>query len=117
MSPEVPSISVVELKQRLDRGDPLTLLDVREDGERVFGAIPVPSTAADLHIPMAQIPARFGDLPAEAGSAPLIVYCHLGMRSMVVATWLVRRGIRNVHNLEGGIDAWSGSVDPTVPRY
>jgi rhodanese-related sulfurtransferase len=117
MSPDVSRVSVVELKLQLDRGDPLTLLDVREDDERVFCAIPVPLTAADLHIPMAQIPARFGDLQAEAESAPLIVYCHLGMRSMAVASWLVRQGIRNVHNLEGGIDAWSGTIDPTVPRY
>jgi rhodanese-related sulfurtransferase len=116
-SQDVLQISAVELKTRLDRGDLLTLLDVREEDERAFCAIPVRLPAVDLHIPMAQIPARLGDLQAKAESAPLIVYCHLGMRSMTVAAWLVRQGLTNVHNLEGGIDAWSGSVDPDVPRY
>ncbi len=66
---------------------------------------------------MAQVPARFDDLRAAAEAAPLVVYCHLGMRSMTVASWLARRGVRAVHNLEGGIDAWSERVDPGVPRY
>jgi rhodanese-related sulfurtransferase len=117
MPSDIPRISAVELKQRLDRGDSLTLLDVRENDERAFCAIPVPPTAADLHIPMAQIPTRIDDLQSAAESAPLIVYCHLGVRSMTVASWLAGRGVRNAQNLEGGIDAWSRAVDPAVPRY
>jgi rhodanese-related sulfurtransferase len=66
---------------------------------------------------MAQVPARFEDLRNAAATAPLVVYCHLGQRSMTVASWLARRGILNVFNLEGGIDDWSESVDLTLPRY
>ena len=113
----VDRMTVVELKQRLDRGELLTVLDVREDHERAFCAIPLPATAADLHIPMAQVPALFDDLRAAASTALLVVYCHHGMRSMTVAGWLARRGVEAVHNLEGGIDAWSERVDPSVPRY
>ncbi|MBV8230429.1 MAG: rhodanese [Planctomycetaceae bacterium] len=113
----VDRMAVAELKQRLDRGEPLTVLDVREDHERAFCAIPLPVTAADLHIPMAQVPAQLDVLRAAASAAPLVVYCHHGMRSMTVAGWLARRGVEAVCNLEGGIDAWSERVDPGIPRY
>ena len=66
---------------------------------------------------MAQVPARFDDLRAAAESAPMVVYCHRGIRSMTVADWLTCRGVRDVHNLEGGIDAWSALVDPGLARY
>ena len=55
-------------------------------------------------------------MPARGGH-PVVVVCHHGQRSMVAATWLMSRGVGNVHNLEGGTDAWSIRVDPTVPRY
>jgi rhodanese-related sulfurtransferase len=113
----VDRMAVAELKQRLDRGESLTVLDVREDHERAFCAIPLPATAADLHIPMAHVPAQLNALRAAASAAPLVVYCHHGMRSMTVAGWLARRGVEVVFNLEGGIDAWSERVDPGVPRY
>jgi rhodanese-related sulfurtransferase len=113
---DVARMSADELKRRLDRGDPLAVLDLREDEERAFCAIPVPSTIVDLHIPMAHVPARFADLRIAAQAAPLVVYCHHGVRSMAVAAWLARRGVRGVHNLDGGIAAWSDSVDPTLPR-
>ena len=55
---------------------------------------------------------------AAVGSGrPLIVYCHHGVRSLATARWLVAQGIPDVANLEGGIDAWSRTVDPAVPRY
>ncbi len=113
----VSQLSASDLKGRLDRGDTVVVLDVREDHERDFCAIPTPPNATDLHIPMGQIPARLDELRAEVGGAPLVVYCHLGMRSMTVANWLVKRGLPVVHNLDGGIDAWSEAVDPSLPRY
>ena len=116
-SPGVAQLSASDLKGRLDRGEAVAVLDVREDHERAFCAIPTPPNALDLHIPMGQIPARWDGLRAEVGGAPLVVYCHLGMRSMTVASWLVKRGLHDVHNLEGGIDAWSEDVDPNLPRY
>ena len=113
----VSQLSASDLKGRLDRGEAVVVLDVREDHERDLCAIPTPPNAIDLHIPMGQVPARLEELRAEVGSAPLVVYCHLGMRSMTVASWLVKRGLQDVHNLEGGIDAWSEAVDPNLPRY
>lgn len=113
----VSQLSASDLKGRLDRGEATVVLDVREDHERDFCAIPTPPSATDLHIPMGQIPSRWDELRAGAGTAPVVVYCHLGMRSMTVATWLVKHGLPDVHNLEGGIDAWSEVVDPNLPRY
>jgi rhodanese-related sulfurtransferase len=116
-SPSVRQLSAAELKQRLERGERLTLVDVREEDERTFAAIAVPPTAADLHVPMAQVAARFNDLSDAAQEAPLVVYCHLGVRSMAVASWLASQGLAGVANLEGGIDAWSIEADPRVRRY
>jgi rhodanese-related sulfurtransferase len=110
-------ISAEELKCRLDRGEPLVVLDVREDEERAFCALPVPSTAINLHIPIGQIPTRFDELERSAAKGPLVVYCHLGVRSRAVADWLLRQGVTQVVDVEGGIDAWSTRVDPSVRRY
>ena len=110
-------MSPSDLKGRLDRGEAVVVLDVREDHERDFCAIPLPPNAIDLHIPMGQVPSGLERLRTAAASAPLVVYCHLGMRSMTVASWLVKRGLLEVLNLEGGSDAWSAAVDPDVPRY
>ena len=113
----VSQLSASDLKGRIDRGEAVVVLDVREDHERDLCAIPTSANATDLHIPMGQVPARLDELRAEVGTAPLVVYCHLGVRSMTVASWLVARGLRDVHNLDGGIDAWSVAVDPNLPRY
>ena len=66
---------------------------------------------------MNRVPARLEDLRKSSESSPLVVYCHHGVRSMVVANWLVARGVKGVHNLDGGIDAWSTQVDRDLPRY
>lgn len=106
-----------ELRDRLDRGEPLAVLDVREPVERSFCAIPVPSTAHDLFVPMSEIQERAESVRAELGTAPVVIYCHHGVRSLAVAEWLIHHGVGDVFNLEGGIDAWSRCVDPGVPRY
>lgn len=115
--PDVPEMSAANLKDRLDRGESLAVLDVREDHERDHAAIPLPPTARNLHIPMGEVASRYEEIAALASNRPLVVYCHHGIRSMVAATWLSRRGIGAVHNLDGGIDAWSRRVDRGVPRY
>jgi rhodanese-related sulfurtransferase len=115
--PGIAQLGAVDLKRWLDRGASVAVLDVREDDERAFCAIPLPSTSVDLHIPMGQVSSRLDEIRREAASGPLVVYCHLGMRSMVVAGWLASRGVEGVHNLDGGIDAWSVTVDPGVRRY
>ena len=113
----VPQLSPLDLKRRVDSGAPLAVLDVREDHERALCSIPLPSAATDLHVPMNQIPARLDDLRAAASGVPLVVYCHHGVRSLMVARWLAANGVVDVQNLDGGIDAWSLGVDPRLPRY
>ena len=89
--------------------DRYVLLDVRELDEREIGRI-----EPSLHIPMNEVPNRLAELPKDR---ELIVYCHSGTRSMMVAGFLHGAGFKSVSNLDGGIDAWSRKVDPTVPRY
>ncbi len=99
-----------EVARRLkERPKEVVLLDVREPHEREVARID-PS----LHIPMNEVPERLGEIPQDR---ELIVYCHGGARSMMVAGFLSGRGYRSVANLAGGIDAWSVEVDPNVPRY
>jgi rhodanese-related sulfurtransferase len=85
------------------------LLDVREPYERELAHI-----EPSLHIPMREVPERLAEIPKER---EVIVYCHGGARSAMVAGFLETRGYPRVINLAGGIDAWSQTVDPTVPRY
>ncbi len=85
------------------------VLDVREPEERSVAAIE-PST----HIPMDDVEARLAEVPRDR---PIVVYCHHGSRSFMIASLLEGEGYENVSNLTGGIDAWSERVDPKVPRY
>lgn len=114
---DVPEMAPATLKRRLDEGGPLVLLDVREDDERDHCRIAVGGRATDLHVPLRELPARVGEIEEAARLGPIIAYCHHGQRSMVAAAWLARRGLAEVANLDGGIDAWSLEVDPTVRRY
>jgi rhodanese-related sulfurtransferase len=106
----VKDLSPRELLDRRSAGVDLTLLDVREDWE--IALAPVPSDV--LHIPMAQVSARIGELdPAKE----TVVVCRSGARSAQVANFLVARGFSSVFNLAGGILAWSRDVDPRIPQY
>jgi rhodanese-related sulfurtransferase len=102
-------ITAVELKQRLDNGEKLLLVDVREPWEnaqcRIEGAV---------LIPMGSIPANIQKLDTDD---PVICYCHHGMRSLDVVNWLRQQGISTAQSLAGGIDRWSLEIDPRVPRY
>ncbi len=109
----VAQMTVEDLKQRLDRGEPLTLLDVREDDERAYCSIAAPG----LHVPMGQVGECLEEIKKEMGTGPLVVYCHHGMRSMRVAAWLGQQGVGPIFNLQGGIDAWSSRIDPSIRRY
>ena len=104
-------MSAQELAEWLRSGSqpqPL-LLDVREPWEFEIGALPGAQS-----MPMGDVPARVGDLDADQ---PVVCICHHGMRSLQVARYLQQQGFAEVVNLQGGIDAWSSAVDPTVPRY
>jgi rhodanese-related sulfurtransferase len=106
---EVSELEPVELKRRLDRGDALTVLDVREHEELRIAAFP-----GAVHIPMGEIPSRLTELDPDGN---LVVVCHHGMRSAQVAQYLARSGFANVSNMSGGIDEWAATVDPATPRY
>lgn len=102
-------ISATEAAVLRDNNKEAVLLDVREDSElticRVEGA---------LHIPMGEIPERHEALPKDA---PLIVFCHHGMRSLNVVQFLEAKGYENAINLAGGIHAWAHEVDSSMQRY
>jgi sulfur-carrier protein adenylyltransferase/sulfurtransferase len=106
---EIPTISVRDLKRKIDAREPFRLLDVREIFEHEIARI----DGAKL-IPLREIGARAEELPREE---QIIVHCHSGKRSAQAVRLLRERGFRNVYNLEGGIDAWSSEIDPAVPRY
>ncbi len=87
----------------------IVLLDVREPFERGLAAI-----EPSIHIPMQEVPERLAEVPPDRD---VVVYCHGGTRSAMIAAFLESQGFRSVANLSGGIDAWSRKVDPKVPRY
>jgi rhodanese-related sulfurtransferase len=99
-----------ELKARLDSGESVRLIDVREPEEYAVCRI----EGAQL-IPMRKVPENLNDLRNEEGL--MVVYCHHGMRSRRVVDWLRAQGVRNCRNLSGGIDLWSVAADPAVARY
>ncbi|KLT72029.1 sulfurtransferase [Neisseria arctica] len=105
----IPQLSPTELKQWLDEGRKIILLDVREDEEVAFCALP-----GHTHIPMNMLPLRQNELP---DGLPIVVYCHHGMRSLYSAMYLAEAGFESLYNLQGGIDAWSQQIDPNTPRY
>jgi rhodanese-related sulfurtransferase len=107
--PQPIEISPREVKQRLDAGEKLRLVDVREPLEFQQAHI----EGSDL-IPMRSVPQYLASLENE--EAPLIVFCHHGGRSMQVVGWLRQQGVECT-NMAGGIDRWSIEVDPSVPRY
>lgn len=105
-------VSVRDLKSRLDAGETIRIIDVREPFEHAVARI----EGAEL-IPMNTVPQRLQHLENEAEGAVLAVLCHHGMRSLNVVSWLRNQGVENCQSVGGGIDAWSLEVDSSVPRY
>jgi rhodanese-related sulfurtransferase len=104
------SASEVAAKLAAGKSDDLVLLDVREPWECAVARI-----EGSTLIPMGEIPARaFQELDPESH---IVTICHHGVRSMNVAVWLRNQGFERVQSLRGGIDGWSATVDPKVPRY
>jgi molybdopterin/thiamine biosynthesis adenylyltransferase/rhodanese-related sulfurtransferase len=106
---EVPEIAPRELAARLQRGDDLDLIDVREINEWEFARI----SSARL-VPLATLPNAFSSIDPERD---VIVHCKSGARSAKAVKQLRSAGFRRVWNLSGGIQRWSQEVDPSVPRY
>jgi sulfur-carrier protein adenylyltransferase/sulfurtransferase len=112
--PEAPGparerVSARELHAMLARGEALTLLDVREPEELAIASLP-----GATHIPMGVVPVRAHELDR---ARRVVVLCHHGVRSAMAARWLRANGFADVLDVEGGIEAWSRDVDPSVPRY
>jgi rhodanese-related sulfurtransferase len=105
-------IAPSEVKRRLDAGEKLHLIDVREPNEFAMARI----EGSEL-IPMRQVPGELRTLEARADEAPLIVFCHHGVRSLNVVNWLRQQGVDACQSMAGGIEAWSLGIDPSVPRY
>jgi len=102
-------ISPREVKERLNRGEKVLLVDVREPWEYSQCRI-----AGSVLIPMGMIPANLQQLD---GDDDVICYCHHGMRSLDVANWLRSQGVASAKSMAGGIDRWSMEIDPAIPRY
>jgi len=105
-------ITPEQVRQRLDAGESLHLIDCREPHENALTRI----EGSEL-VPMRTIPGALVKLRHEANQATLIVYCHHGVRSLNVVHWLREQGIEACQSMAGGIDAWSLDVDPSVARY
>ena len=103
------TITPTELKSRLDKGDQVVLLDVREPWEFDLAKL-----NGSTLIPLATLPQSLDKLNRET---EIVAICHHGMRSADATNFLLQQGFSNVKNLVGGIDAWSAQVDQSVPRY
>jgi rhodanese-related sulfurtransferase len=111
--PTLPfEITPQEVQRRLKSGETLLLIDVREPAEFQLARI----EGGEL-IPMRTVPAELSRLDAQAEQTPLIVYCHHGVRSLNVVSWLREQGIASCQSMAGGIDRWSLEIDSAVPRY
>jgi molybdopterin/thiamine biosynthesis adenylyltransferase/rhodanese-related sulfurtransferase len=104
----LPSITPRELKERLDRGDDLFILDVRELHEYQI------CNLGGYLLPLGELPRRIHELDS---SREIVAHCRSGKRSAEAVEFLRKAGFRKVWNLEGGILRWSDDVDPSVPKY
>ena len=106
----IEEISATELKQRMDAGEDIQLIDVRQPDENAFAKIP----GAKL-IPLGDVVRRKNEIdPARE----TVIHCKMGGRSARAIEALIQAGFTgHLRNLRGGITAWSNEVDPSVPKY
>ncbi len=102
------TMTVEELKKKMDAGEEVVLLDVREPFEYEIANL------GGVLIPLGELPQRLDELDP---SREIVVYCHSGVRSLQAAAFLRSRGFASTKSLSGGISAWSQRIDPSVPRY
>lgn len=107
----IQEISPGELKERIDRGDPLVLIDVRERFEGRIADLP---EWGQIRIPVKEIPLRASELDPDS---EIVVYCRSGPRSAWATERLLEMGFERVLNLRGGILGWKADVDPTISAY
>jgi adenylyltransferase/sulfurtransferase len=104
----IPQISVKELKRRIDAGEDVQLIDVREPYEQQIAQI------GGKLIPQNDVPNRLGEIDRNR---EVLVHCKSGGRSQRIAEFLKQAGYEKVANVAGGITAWSDEIDPKVPKY
>jgi adenylyltransferase/sulfurtransferase len=107
--PSLPEIDVHQLKDRLDQGTPFVLLDVREPAEIEVACLP-----GSVKIPLGELPTRISELDP---SAETIIHCKAGGRSAKALQLLLDSGFTKACHVQGGINAWSKEIDPSVPLY
>jgi adenylyltransferase/sulfurtransferase len=105
---QVPAMEPEELKRRLDRGEEIFILDVREPHEYQI------CNLDGYLIPLGDLPNRVNELDS---SREIVAHCRSGVRSAKAVSFLQQAGFRKVKNLTGGILGWSDKVDPSVPKY
>lgn len=104
----VEQTAAAQVKAWMDAGEPMRLLDVRTPQERATASIEGSTLVTNENI---------DELLALPKDTKLVFHCHHGMRSYQAAQHFATKGFRNLHNMVGGIDAWSNEVDDSVPRY
>lgn len=104
----IPQISVRELKQRIDAGEDVQLIDVREPYEHQIAQM------GGKLIPMNEVPQRLHEIDRNR---EVLVHCKSGGRSQKIAEFLRQNGYEKVANVAGGITAWSNEIDTSVPKY
>src|SRR5215468_597341 len=104
----IPEMQVEELKRRLDAGENLFVLDVREPHEYQICNI------QGHLIPLGDLPKRVSELDS---SREIVAHCRSGVRSAKAVEFLQQAGFKKVHNLAGGILAWADKIDPKMPKY
>jgi rhodanese-related sulfurtransferase len=107
LDPEITPEAFLQLR---NQPNPPLLLDVRDPWEFETASLP-----DSILMPMGDVPSRaHAELDPDQ---PIVVMCHLGVRSLSVTMWLRDQGFDHVQSLAGGIDLWSRAIDPAVPRY
>ena len=104
-------IGAQELAERLRRGEPVYLLDVRQEWEHQLARL-----SDQALIPLPELPHRLDEVRPEP-EALVVAYCHHGVRSLSAAAILREAGFSQAVSLAGGIDRWSCAIDPSIPRY
>ena len=108
MIPQLPAVDLACWRADTLREAPL-LVDVREPWEYAFCRID-----CSVSMPLGEIASRHSELPRDR---PLVLICHHGRRSQHAAMLLAGAGFSQVHNLQGGVEAWAAEVDPAMKRY
>ena len=108
---EIPEMTATELRDRLERGERITLIDVREPHERQIADLP---DHGQRLVPIGEFVERLGEVDREA---PVVLYCRTGSRSGWATRQLLARGHPQAWNLKGGLMAWKEEVDPSIQEY